>query len=328
MPDVVVDARGIRPIALDGDEGKSLVLDQLARDPLAHAVELRGAVRRLADENHARIADPLQHRCEVERLDGRELLAAARNRLRQRAIPRLGLALPGGRPPFRAHQRHEADVRELLRGVFVLGHASHPDQFLEAPIGAHGNHQATADLELRLQRLRDLRPAGCDDDRIVGSVIRPAERPVGVQYAYVTAAGFCQQRGRFFGQLTDAFDRVDVLRDLRQHRRGITGSGADFEHLLAAFERQRLGHHRDDIGLGDRLPFGDGQGRIVVGEFPQILRQKGLPRHRPHGRKNRGRPHAPVCDMTFHHFRAPFLEVDHEGIGLPQLRAANTANPQ
>ncbi len=61
VPDIVVDARGVRPIALDGDEGEALLLDQRASDPCAHAIELRGAVGRLAEENHPRIADPLEH---------------------------------------------------------------------------------------------------------------------------------------------------------------------------------------------------------------------------------------------------------------------------
>ena len=66
MPHVVIDARGVRPIALDGDEIKPLAFDQLARDPLPHAIELGRSVRRLAEQHDARIADSLQHRLEVD----------------------------------------------------------------------------------------------------------------------------------------------------------------------------------------------------------------------------------------------------------------------
>jgi hypothetical protein len=60
MANVMIDACSIRPIALDGDEGKSLALDELAGDALAHPIEFGRAMRRLAEENHARIADPPQ----------------------------------------------------------------------------------------------------------------------------------------------------------------------------------------------------------------------------------------------------------------------------
>src|SRR6185369_4239085 len=36
MPHIVVDAGSVRPVAFDGNEGKSLFLDELARDALAH----------------------------------------------------------------------------------------------------------------------------------------------------------------------------------------------------------------------------------------------------------------------------------------------------
>ena len=57
MPNIMVDARGIRPIAFDGDEAESLLDDQFARDALAHPIEFRGAMRRFAEQHDARVAD-------------------------------------------------------------------------------------------------------------------------------------------------------------------------------------------------------------------------------------------------------------------------------
>src|SRR6185437_13203171 len=75
---IVIDARGIRPITLDGDEAKSLLLDQLARDPLTHAIKLRRSMRGFAQENHACVTDPAQHGFEIDGLDRCKFLAGFR----------------------------------------------------------------------------------------------------------------------------------------------------------------------------------------------------------------------------------------------------------
>ena len=48
MPNVVIDTRGIRPVALDGNKMETLLDDQFARDALAHAIEFGSAVSGLA----------------------------------------------------------------------------------------------------------------------------------------------------------------------------------------------------------------------------------------------------------------------------------------
>ncbi len=83
----------------------------------------------------------------------------------------------------------------------------------------------------------------------------------------VIVAKLGQRRGRLFGQRAVALDGIDVGSNLREDRGRITRAGTDFEHLLAAAERQRFGHECDDIGLRDRLPLFDRQGRIVIGKF-------------------------------------------------------------
>ena len=60
MPHVMIDARGIRPVALDGDEAEPLLDNQLAGDALAHPVKFRSAVGCLAEQDDPRIADPFQ----------------------------------------------------------------------------------------------------------------------------------------------------------------------------------------------------------------------------------------------------------------------------
>ncbi len=75
MPDVVIDPRGVRPVALDGDKGEPFPLDQLARNSRPHAIELGRAVRRLAEKHDPRVADPPQQRCQVRGIDRIEPLA-------------------------------------------------------------------------------------------------------------------------------------------------------------------------------------------------------------------------------------------------------------
>ena len=66
MPDVVIDASRVGPVALNGDEGESVVLNQRAGDPLAHAIKFRSPMRCLAEQHYARIPDSLQHRAELD----------------------------------------------------------------------------------------------------------------------------------------------------------------------------------------------------------------------------------------------------------------------
>jgi len=63
-----------------------------------------------------------------------------------------------------------------------------------------------------------------------------------------------------FPRAADTLDRVNIFRDFRQHGGRVARPRADLEHFLAAFEAQRLGHHGDDIRLGDRLPSAMGSG--------------------------------------------------------------------
>src|SRR5208282_4428916 len=127
MPNVMINTRGVRPIALDGDEGEPLLLDELARNALAHAIELRGAMCCLAEQDDARITDPPQQRIEVGGIYRLELFTRFRYGFRQRAphrfdggaiLRRDGTAL-FRRPAFLADQRNKTDIREIIG--LVLG---------------------------------------------------------------------------------------------------------------------------------------------------------------------------------------------------------------
>src|SRR5262249_40781477 len=63
--DVPVDAVAVRPVALDRDEREPLLRDQPLADPSSPVVVLVRAVRRLAEQDAAGLADPLKERVEV-----------------------------------------------------------------------------------------------------------------------------------------------------------------------------------------------------------------------------------------------------------------------
>ena len=130
MTDKVVDAVRVRPIALDRDDVEALILDQRLRDPRANAVELGRAVRRFANQNDARFADPADEAREIGVAAVLEGLAMLRDEPRDRDADgrarlhdtrRLGLPLVIlAFPTLLADQRHEAHVGEILTVVFVL----------------------------------------------------------------------------------------------------------------------------------------------------------------------------------------------------------------
>ncbi len=88
-------------------------------------------------------------------------------------------------------------------------------------------------------------------------MFRPSSGAVTMQDMNVVVAEFGQRRRGLVRELAETLDRVNIGRDLRQYRGGVTGTGADLEHFLAALEHQGFRHEGDDIGLGNGLLAGD-----------------------------------------------------------------------
>jgi hypothetical protein len=63
--DVAVDAIAVGPVPLDGNEAEALLLDQATADPCSPEVILVRPVRRLAEQDVAGIADPLEEGVQV-----------------------------------------------------------------------------------------------------------------------------------------------------------------------------------------------------------------------------------------------------------------------
>ena len=95
--DIAVDARRVGPIRFDRDDVEAVRRDQLLRDRGAGPVEFGGAVRRLAEQHHLGVAEPVEKGAErrvVFRL--RQIFTAAAQQPRQ--ILRFSLL-----PPLQQH---------------------------------------------------------------------------------------------------------------------------------------------------------------------------------------------------------------------------------
>ena len=79
-----------------------------------------------------------------------------------------------------------------------------------------------------------------------------------------------------------ALDRINFARQMPEHRRLITGAGADFKHALVAGEFKRFTHRSNHVRLRDRLPFADRQRRVVIRARAKFLGHKFVAWHAQH----------------------------------------------
>jgi hypothetical protein len=85
--------------------------------------------------------------------------------------------------------------------------------------------------------------------------------------------------------------------------RGVAGSRADFENLIAGLNFGELQHASDDIRLRDGLAGLDGKRRVLVRELLQGLGDEGFAWHLAHGRKRIGIGDAAGLKMPRDHHR-------------------------
>ncbi len=138
---------------------------------------------------------------------------------------------------------------------------------------------------------------------------RPAARAVTVANMDIVVTEIGQRRSGLLGQRAMTLDGVDVGGNFGKDRGRIARTGADFEHLFAAAQRQCLDHERDDIGLRDRLAFFNRQGGVIVGKLAQLRRQEGFARHATHGIEHQLGPDAARKDSLFHHLLTKFQKL-------------------
>jgi hypothetical protein len=278
-------------------------------------VELGRPVCRLAEQNDARLADVVQERTDVGTIDGFQRQACLGDGARQplrgdRPVQRLllgRLQRPTGpflvlAPALLPHQRHKTDRPETLLLEMIAASRHHP-QFLMR-VDADRDDQTAAFGKLPLQGVRGCRCPGRDKNGVVWRAILEAGRSISLDHLDIGIAKPPQDFGRALCQSLVAFNRDNLAGEFRVHGRCVAGPGPDLQDAAFRAELRRLRHQRHDVRLRDGLALGDRKRVVVVGEFGEVGRNKGLARHPAHRLK-----HPPVRDastgkLPIHHFRA------------------------
>src|SRR6185436_17907666 len=81
---IMVDTRGIRPIAFDRHKSEAFLRDQLSCDPIAHAIKFRGSMACFTEKHNLCVTDPRHQSIELSRLERFERLAVSCNLLCKR----------------------------------------------------------------------------------------------------------------------------------------------------------------------------------------------------------------------------------------------------
>ncbi len=186
--------------------------------------------------------------------------------------------------------------------------------------GADRHDQPPSGAQLLDQRRGHGRAGGRDHDGVERRVGAPAERAVAVQHGDVGEFEVAQHLVRPVGQLGDAFDGKDRLRQHREQRRLVSRSGADFQHPLAAGEAEQLAGARLDERLRDRLAIADRERGVVVGLMVERFGHEAVPGNGPDGAQHGHVVHA-LAVQRLHQLRA----VSGESVAHVSLRAASCA---
>ena len=104
-----------------------------------------------------------------------------------------------------------------------------------------------------------------------------------------------------FGKARVTLDCIDLVRDPTQDGGGVARASPDLQDPVARPGLGSLDHQRDDICLRDRLPFGNREGAVLVGEFRETRRDEFFARHLAHRLQHARVAHAAAGDLTSHH---------------------------
>ena len=182
----------------------------------------------------------------------------------------------------------------------------------------HRDDETSAGRELRVERVRDRRSSGGDDDPGERRPLGHAERTVPDPDVDALVAGTLERAPRLLRELRDALDRHDLVGELGEQGRLVAGTRADVERA-APVEPERLEHRRDHVRLRDRLPRTDRERAVGVGVPAETLRHEQLARH---GRDRR--QHSLVADPPHGHEPRELRPVAHAFAGVRAYGGAGT----
>ncbi len=181
-----------------------------------------------------------------------------------------------------AAEGDEGDGGDVLMTELVLPMPGPAFEHL-AFFAAGGEDEVSALGKLFEEDLRGLRGGGGDEDAVIRPVREQAAGTVPGHHDEVFVAEFVEGVGGLSGEGVVAFDGVDLPGEFAQDSGLIAGAGADFEEDFMPFQFEELGHQGDDVGLGDGLVFGDGEGAVFVGFVPEGFGDEAVARDVGHG---------------------------------------------
>jgi len=264
------------------------MFDQVPRDCGAGAIEFGSAMAGFAEQHDLAAGKTVEHAAEAGVIEAGQWLGRFGDQLRQSLVPRRTRLMARRRVPspieWVTDQRNEADRAKMLLLERGLRAARQLHQFLRLIGMADRDHQPAADLELCLQRWRDLRSSSGDKDGVEFAAAGPALRSVTVFQFDVAVAEPAEAFACLGHERGVPLDGADLPRDLRRHRRGIAGTGADLENPVAFADFGGFQHQGNDIGLRDGLAFANREGTVLIGEFLKSFVDKRFTRDAAHRR--------------------------------------------
>src|ERR1700690_1768089 len=156
-------------------------------------------------------------------------------------------------------------------------------------------------------------------------MLPPAERAIAATDVDIGEAEAQESLLGRLGEGGNPLDRVDLGRDTTQKSGRVPRASPHFEDPLAAVQAELLNRERDDIRLGDRLPFADRQRRVLVGKLGEIFGDEGLPRDAPERVEDLGIRNSPAREVSIDHAHVWTLDIDHRSDQVCENRAISRA---
>lgn len=162
---------------------------------------------------------------------------------------------------------------------------------------ADRDDQTTAGFELFDLRWRNSFGHRRHDDRIEGSLVKPALPAVSGPDRDIGAPQFPEPLFGLYRQFRNELHRENMIGKTGEHRRLVTGPGADFEHAVGRLNIQQVRHQRDNVRLGYGLPVTDRKRPVLIGQSRIVRSGEFVARDCRYRRHNRRRKRAPAGPM-------------------------------
>ena len=106
------------------------------------------------------------------------------------------------------------------------------DKFLVALVLANGDYQPAANSKLPLLGIGHHWPGRRNNNRVIGRIFRPALRTIAMANKDIVIMQIGKEAGGLFGELGNAFNRIDLSGDARKNGSRVTGARADLKRRV------------------------------------------------------------------------------------------------